>query len=475
MLDLKKELDQWGPIDGKIFFPSVWIEANAKHVLKPFKVAWPFYVGLFDHDKMVFYWEKEEMQKMAEVAINKYIQPTKKMRVLWKDYLNICQKMKSQAKRFRPDDPASPKIFYDLLVQFWALTLVPELANFGSPEYLRNKLRSIVILVHLDEVLEVLLAPAKLGFLQTSERELLRFFKQARSTKSLKQMLGNYAKKWYWVENSYFQNKVLGPEHFLRQLGYRSRQKNLLRLKELEGYEKQIARRKERVRKRFKIPRNLMSSARNAAFSIWWQDHRKAVAWWFQSYFDQINANAAKKFRMKLDDLYHYTAAEWLRLMTKGIRIPERLVDDRKKSAVVYVYPTKYKYFSGKKARVFISRLQRATRTAHSEQIKGIIASRGKNARIKGRVIILHSPRFASRMKPGDILVAPMTSPDYIVAMRKAKAIITDVGGLMSHAAVVSRELGVPCIVGTKIATKVLKDGMIVEVDANRGVVKIIK
>ena len=59
--------------------------------------------------------------------------------------------------------------------------------------------------------------------------------------------------------------------------------------------------------------------------------------------------------------------------------------------------------------------------------------------------------------------------------MRRAKAIITDEGGLTCHAAIISRELGIPCIIGTKIATKVLKDGDMVEVDANKGIVKKIK
>jgi len=59
--------------------------------------------------------------------------------------------------------------------------------------------------------------------------------------------------------------------------------------------------------------------------------------------------------------------------------------------------------------------------------------------------------------------------------MKEAGAIITDEGGITCHAAIVSRELGIPCIIGTKIATKVLKDGDIVEVDAGKGVVKIIK
>jgi len=67
-----------------------------------------------------------------------------------------------------------------------------------------------------------------------------------------------------------------------------------------------------------------------------------------------------------------------------------------------------------------------------------------------------------------------MTRPEHIVAMKKAKAIVTNEGGITCHAAIVSRELGIPCIIGTKIATKVLKDGDLVEVDAGQGIVKIL-
>ena len=78
-------------------------------------------------------------------------------------------------------------------------------------------------------------------------------------------------------------------------------------------------------------------------------------------------------------------------------------------------------------------------------------------------------------MKKGDILVAPMTSPDFITAMRKASAVVTNEGGMTCHAAIVSRELKIPCIVATRIATKVLKDGDIIEVDATKGIVRKIK
>ncbi len=75
-------------------------------------------------------------------------------------------------------------------------------------------------------------------------------------------------------------------------------------------------------------------------------------------------------------------------------------------------------------------------------------------------------------MKEGEVLVAGMTTPDYVPAMRKACAIVTDEGGITCHSAIVSRELDLPCVVGTKVATRVLKDGDFVEVDATNGIVK---
>ena len=74
-----------------------------------------------------------------------------------------------------------------------------------------------------------------------------------------------------------------------------------------------------------------------------------------------------------------------------------------------------------------------------------------------------------------DILVSPMTRPDFVPAMKIAGAVVTDEGGVICYAAIISRELGIPCIVGTKIATKVLHDGDLVEVDADNGVVRIME
>ncbi len=103
--------------------------------------------------------------------------------------------------------------------------------------------------------------------------------------------------------------------------------------------------------------------------------------------------------------------------------------------------------------------------------IIGQIAYRGN---IKGKVKIILRPSEFSKFKKGDILVTSMTRPEFVPVMKIAKAIITDEGGITSHAAIISREMEIPCIIGTKIATKILKDGDFVEIDSKRNLVKII-
>ena len=88
-----------------------------------------------------------------------------------------------------------------------------------------------------------------------------------------------------------------------------------------------------------------------------------------------------------------------------------------------------------------------------------------------GPVKIIHKPTEIDKIEKGDILVTEMTTPDYVPAMRKASAIVTDVGGRTCHAAIVSRELGIPCVVGTGTATSTLKIGQTVTVDGVKGMV----
>ncbi len=122
------------------------------------------------------------------------------------------------------------------------------------------------------------------------------------------------------------------------------------------------------------------------------------------------------------------------------------------------------------------SQTKKARRKSEIKEIKGIVASiGGKLKDITGVARIILSERDFSKIKKGDILITKETNASFLPAITKARAVVTDFGGILCHAAIVSRELKIPCIAGTKIATQVLKDGDLVEIDTKHGVVKILR
>ncbi|HEY4505559.1 MAG TPA: PEP-utilizing enzyme [Candidatus Paceibacterota bacterium] len=117
-------------------------------------------------------------------------------------------------------------------------------------------------------------------------------------------------------------------------------------------------------------------------------------------------------------------------------------------------------------------RLEEDSSVNNVDEFSGSIAYKGK---VTGKVRIVLEFKDMFKFNEGEVLVSSMTVPDFLPVMKKAIAFITDEGGITCHAAIIAREMKKPCIIGTKIATQVLKDGDMVEVDAENGIVKIIK
>ncbi len=159
----------------------------------------------------------------------------------------------------------------------------------------------------------------------------------------------------------------------------------------------------------------------------------------------------AKKYSIGFSDLKYYTLSSLIN--GKPRQFP-------KKFGVVG-YKGKAYYFD--KPQIVEEKHQVIT------EIKGNIAQKGI---AKGTVKVVVTVKDMSKVKAGDIMVTFMTSPNFMPAMRLAGAFVTDEGGLTCHAAIVAREMKKPCVIGTKVATKTFKDGDIVEVNANTGIVK---
>ena len=130
-------------------------------------------------------------------------------------------------------------------------------------------------------------------------------------------------------------------------------------------------------------------------------------------------------------------------------------------------------------ARIITEEVERAAllkeRFKTSVDISGVSFLQGKVActgKVQGKARVILHLKDVPKMQSGEILISNMTHPDYMPAIRKAAAIVTDEGGIVCHAAIISRELHIPCIIGTDQATQVFKTGDTVEVDATQGTVR---
>ena len=104
-------------------------------------------------------------------------------------------------------------------------------------------------------------------------------------------------------------------------------------------------------------------------------------------------------------------------------------------------------------------------------EVRGLTAYRGS---VTGRARVVMNTADQDAVSSGDILIVPMTTPDYLPSMQKAAAFVTDEGGVICHAAIIARELKKPCVIGTKKATSVFRDGDWIEVDGFTGVVRLV-
>lgn len=179
------------------------------------------------------------------------------------------------------------------------------------------------------------------------------------------------------------------------------------------------------------------------------------------------NAEVPKKIRgkQKITDAQIITLAKWADKLQKHYYFPQD-TEWAMEGGKLFIVQTRPVTTIAKNKEIKVKTEKNDIKIAEAPILTGSPASPGMGT---GVVKILKSPKEVGRIAKGDVLVAPMTSPDYVPAMKKSAAIITDEGGQTSHAAIVSRELGIPCVVGTKDATKVLKDGQIVTVNGESG------
>jgi len=274
-------------------------------------------------------------------------------------------------------------------------------------------------------------------------------------------------REFYWVKGSYFTLPRLGSSHIKEE----RRRTSSGNPPDEEG----ITKEKKAILSHVPAGRRseLESFVHLIEVCIAMQDERKANVLRLNYSLQKLISLVRRQHpRWTEEDLLGFTPHEMVALMkgTLDERLQRRAIRGRDKGSV-------WVFVNGGYAITDDAQLFRRVGGLFSEKeekagfLRGFAASPG-TARGKARIIL--SEEDFPKMRQGDIIVTSMTRPEFMPVLKKAAVLVTDEGGITCHAAIVSRELQKPCVIGTKNATKVLHDGDVIEVDADKGVVRVI-
>ncbi len=329
-------------------------------------------------------------------------------------------------------------------------------------------------IIDINNAAAVLSFPVKKAMFQEEQKDFFELCKLAKDKKDYKDKAEKYLKQYAWMKTF-----IILPLESLSMQELDERIKDALKEDFISQYEMQEKQKAENKKTAEKFLGKLKDEE---LVSIIKQTRELG---WLLTFSVEIVIRSCSKLIPFYKILAKELAVDYLQwnnlksgeiedILQGKLKVSDKELDERSEGYVFLMENGKEKLVVGENAKKMAEWIDENVGGVDKDikEIKGQSVSFGL---VEGMVRIALTPKESYKLEKGDVLVCSMTSPDYVPAMKKATAIVTDEGGLLSHASIVSRELGKPCVVGTKIATKVLKDGDLVEVDANRGIVRILK
>ena len=276
------------------------------------------------------------------------------------------------------------------------------------------------------------------------------------SNEIIEKLITEHLKKYSWIGTHRFFGEPITKDNVIenieRKLGsceqqikdnFRENEKRKIKLDEIKVVNS--------------IINNLLQIAQKYAYL---RTYRMDVVIEGDFYLRPLLEEISKRLRITYDDLIYLRYSEILNLLSGCNFDFGTKVKLRKEYFVTYlVNGNEMLIFEGNDNRCNIDN----DVEINTDVIKGVVAQKGK---VRGKVKIIKSKEEIGKLENGNIIVSPMTTPEMVVGLFKCAGIVTDEGGIACHAAQISRELKIPCIIGTNNATKILKDGDVIEVIA---------
>ena len=443
----------------------------------------------FKDDYAVGYWDFHAMKDIASFVYEKR-STSQKLNALYELYLsrarnledvysNISSEMiskmeKEEFNRFFAD-------FQEIYKKFWQYSLFLDTFDIGfdfekiaeiSNKYSFSK-----------EEVEVLTTPCELTFNNERELELLGIAKQLKRRKKAEvsdirefvekdPAVREYRLKFDYYKSNYANVEHISLDEIAEQLSryIETSSDTEKRWRELQGMPIAQAKKIERILKKYKLEENPLYFFNKLTY---WREHRKKVNLMGFHVLERILIAIEKETGISLDVLRYLTFEE-VKIALVGLVFSGVLRNRKEKGFYVDITEQGLKMIEGEEA---LSLKEEREKQLHEKDgdrniIFGKTASQGY---AKGKAKIILDQKNFYKLQEGDILVTSMTRPEFLPLMKKAAGIVTNEGGITCHAAIVSRELGKPCIIGTQNATERIKDGDLIEVRANHGTVRILE
>lgn len=465
------------------------------------------------------YFPKDELRKIIKLTIQTILKKPdhidkihKQAIILNKRYFDFAE----QIRKFDLSKYSNQKLLslhkrlFDLQYKShcWALPTTWYLDSDGEDfsKYLigliNRKIKSKQLNLETATAFSILTTPEKTSLAQKEEEESLTIVNWIKQTPKLKHWFASHTTEelvnsfsnlpgswknkilkhyynWCWTPYTYL-GPAYGLDYYLevwRGLIHEDIDANS-KIKELKLKPKKIQEQRKRIIKDLQLTNQEKHWFDISADIVWLKGYRKDC--YFHGFYvlDMLLGEIGKRSGLSLMQAKYLLPTE-LPQALKGKNYAD-IANQRIKFSVIYVKTPKgknlhwtnkgIKIYVGKKAKAFLEKQQfEKIKIVQTNELTGTCACPGA---AKGVIKIINVPDEMGKMNQGDIMLSHTTFPALVPAMKKAAAIITEDGGITCHAAIVARELQTPCVVGCKNAIAILKDGDVVEVNANTGVIK---
>lgn len=340
------------------------------------------------------------------------------------------------------------------------------------------------------EDLDTLLSPPFSSFLQKERLSLLKIiekiFKNKESAQSIRRTKNyNFAIKknpwlekelikhsntYHWLHNDFSRVERLSPQYFFKNLIlFLEDETKIEQEKRMSSFLKDLNSKKQKLFKKYQFSDNFINIINFLSLLGNFRDERKSYNQMAGSVLNKFAIEFSKRTKLEVNTIEHLFYWEVKNIFNLEPRLI-KIANERPKGTFYIIKPLNtYDHITGARGAALNDYIKESIKQKNN--LVGMAAYKGF---VRGVAKIVKNKNDFHKFKKGEILVAPNTRPEYVPIIKIAGAIISEEGGITCHSAIVSRELKIPCIVGVQGIISVLKDGDLVEVDANHGVVRII-